>query len=325
MVEASFGLRIWAGLIQAVERRIGESLNLKPSFSAAIDWDQASEDLQDALETVWDARTERILGEIETDLQNAVREKSTLETRDRIGFLVQMSYGQRSFFDRKTHQRQSVKVARLSYPFYAANLISDRDPDELTDQVVQHLNGAQESLKKLLGNAAFSRLAGSKLDKLESRTQDQLRTELGQEVFDQYAGQGPLSSLSDDARATISNVLGNQALARAQRELFLSVGDREWVDYLTQMEALRTSIGLEAYGQRDPLVQYKSKAFDLFNVLLDSIRAGVVAHMFRLRTTSGSSAAAKQAPAPKQPVADKNKPESPAKKSGRRRKRKRKR
>ncbi|MCK5317327.1 MAG: hypothetical protein KAJ55_05405, partial [Anaerolineales bacterium] len=108
MVEASFGLRIWAGLIQAVERRIGESLNLKPSFSTSIDWDQASEDLQNAMGSVWDARTERILGEIETDLQNAVRENSTLEARDRIGFLVQMSYGQRSFFDRKTHQRQSV-------------------------------------------------------------------------------------------------------------------------------------------------------------------------------------------------------------------------
>ncbi len=325
MVEASFGLRIWVGLVQAVERRIGESLNLKPSFSASIDWDQASEDLQNALGNVWDARTGRILGEIETDLQNAVRENSTLEAQDRIRFLVQMSYGQRSFFDRKTHQRQSVKVARLSYPFYAANLISDRDPDELTDQVVRHLDGAQESLKKLLGNAAFSRLAGSKLDQLESRTQNQLRTALGQEAFDQYAGQGSLSSLPDDARESVSNILGSQALARAQRELFLSVGDREWVDYLTQMEALRTSIGLEAYGQRDPLVQYKSRAFDLFNVLLDSIRAGVVAHMFRLRTTPSSSTAAKQAPSPRQPAADEDKPDSTAKKSGKRRKRKRKR
>ena len=325
MVDASFSLRIWAGLIQAVERRIGESLNLKPSLSGTIDWDQASDDLQKALESVWDARTKRILGEIETDLQNAVREKSTLEARDRIRFLIQMSYGQRSFFDRKTHQRQSVKVARLTYPFYAANLISDRDPQELTEQVVEHLTGAQESLKELLGSAAFSRLAVSKLDQLEARTQEQLRSVLGQETFDQYASQGSLSSLPEDAREIISGVMGNQALIRAHRELFLSVGDREWVDYLTQMEALRTSIGLEAYGQRDPLVQYKSRAFDLFNVLLASIRAGVVAHMFRLRTTPGSSTAAKTAPAPRLPEADVDKPESTAKKSGKRRKRKRKR
>ena len=325
IVEASFSLRIWAGLIQGVERRIGESLNLKPSFSASIDWDQASDDLQNAIESVWEARAERILGEIETDLQNALRENATLEARDRIRFLIQMSYGQRSFFDRKTHQRQSVTVARLTYPFYAANLIADSDPDELTDQVMRHLDGAQESLKELLGRATFSRLAGSKLDQMESRTQNQLRTALGQEAFDQYAEQGPLSSIPDDVSATISSVLGSQALASAHRELFLSVGDREWVDYLTRMEALRTSIGLEAYGQRDPLVQYKSRAFDLFNVLLGSIRAGVVAHMFRLRTTPSSSTAAKKEPAPRQPAADDDKPDSPAKKSGRGHKRKRKR
>jgi preprotein translocase subunit SecA len=325
MVEASFSLRIWAGLIQAVERRIGESLNLQPNISASMDWDQAAVDLEKAIDTVWEARTERILGEIEVDLQNAIREDSMFTTQDKISFLVQMSYGKRSFFDRKTHQRQSVTVARLSYPFYAANLISDRDADELTDQVMRHLDGARESLQKLLGSAAFARFAGSKLDQLETRTQDQIRTAIGQETFDHFAVQGPLSSLPDDGRETITAVLGSRALARAQRELFLSVGDREWVDYLTEMEALRTSIGLEAYAQRDPLVQYKSRAFDLFNVLLASIRAGVVAHMFRLRTTSASGSGARQAPAPRQPAADTSKSDQPAQKSGKKRKRKRKR
>jgi preprotein translocase subunit SecA len=56
-----------------------------------------------------------------------------------------------------------------------------------------------------------------------------------------------------------------------------------WVDYLTQMEALRVSIGLEAYGQRDPLVQYKSKAFELFQNLLKDMRSGVISRMFIYR------------------------------------------
>jgi preprotein translocase subunit SecA len=47
------------------------------------------------------------------------------------------------------------------------------------------------------------------------------------------------------------------------------------------MEALRTSIGLEAYGQRDPLVQYKSRAFDMFQQLMADIRAGVASRLFR--------------------------------------------
>jgi preprotein translocase subunit SecA len=62
-----------------------------------------------------------------------------------------------------------------------------------------------------------------------------------------------------------------------------------WVDYLTQMEALRVSIGLEAYAQRDPLVQYKSRAFELFQDLLGNMRSGVVTRMFTYRPRDLSS------------------------------------
>jgi preprotein translocase subunit SecA len=56
-----------------------------------------------------------------------------------------------------------------------------------------------------------------------------------------------------------------------------------WVDYLTQMEALRVSIGLEAYGQRDPLVEYKREAFEKFQNLFKDMRAGVISRMFTYR------------------------------------------
>ncbi len=55
------------------------------------------------------------------------------------------------------------------------------------------------------------------------------------------------------------------------------------MDYLTQMEALRISIGLEAYAQRDPLVQYKNRAYELFQNLLQDMRTGVVTRMFIYR------------------------------------------
>jgi preprotein translocase subunit SecA len=74
--------------------------------------------------------------------------------------------------------------------------------------------------------------------------------------------------------------LGRQTLTEIYRQLLLGVITELWVDYLTQMEALRISIGLEAYAQRDPLVQYKSRAFGLFQDLLNNMRSGVVARMF---------------------------------------------
>jgi len=51
------------------------------------------------------------------------------------------------------------------------------------------------------------------------------------------------------------------------------------------MEALRVSISMESYAQRDPLVQYKSQASSMFTELLSEVRAGVISRMFRYRPT----------------------------------------
>jgi preprotein translocase subunit SecA len=77
--------------------------------------------------------------------------------------------------------------------------------------------------------------------------------------------------------------LGRRALTGIYRQLLLGVITELWVDYLTQMEALRVSIGLEAYAQRDPLVQYKNQAFELFQELLSNMRLGVISRMFTYR------------------------------------------
>jgi preprotein translocase subunit SecA len=55
------------------------------------------------------------------------------------------------------------------------------------------------------------------------------------------------------------------------------------VEYLTKVEALRVSIGLEAYAQRDPLVQYKAKASEMFAQLLDDVRSLVIGRAFSAR------------------------------------------
>jgi preprotein translocase subunit SecA len=64
------------------------------------------------------------------------------------------------------------------------------------------------------------------------------------------------------------------------RELLLRVISEQWVEYLTSVEALRVSVGLEAYAQRDPLVQYKSKATEMFQTLLEDVRHGVISRVF---------------------------------------------
>jgi preprotein translocase subunit SecA len=89
-----------------------------------------------------------------------------------------------------------------------------------------------------------------------------------------------LSSLSDEQCATLSLELGRRQLTEIYRSVLLGAITELWVDYLTRVEALRISIGLEAYAQRDPLVQYKSKASEMFQDLLKEIRSGTVGRMF---------------------------------------------
>jgi len=275
LVEASMGLRLWIGLIQTIERRIGESLGLEPKLARAVDWDKAEEELMGAFERIWGQRSERILQEVASDLEAALRKAERIDEALKIRLLVQMSYGQQTFFDKRTHQRRSVLVARRE---------------------------------------------------LEEPLQAYLRSNLGPEAFDEFAEAGSLGSLPEPAQESLIAALGGRLLTRAYRELFLSVADQLWVDYLTQMEALRTSIGLEAYGQRDPLVQYKSRAFDLFESLSTSIRAGVVSRMFRLRLSSPQAAApaAPARPQPSEAAAAKGdgKPSGSGKKRKRRRRRK---
>ena len=69
-----------------------------------------------------------------------------------------------------------------------------------------------------------------------------------------------------------------------ERGVFLQVIDREWQDYLRAMDDLRQGVNLRAYGQRDPLVEYKKEAFSMFESLIATIKAKVVSAEFRSAT-----------------------------------------
>ena len=68
-----------------------------------------------------------------------------------------------------------------------------------------------------------------------------------------------------------------------ERFIMLQTIDQKWIDYLTQMEHFREGIGLHAYGQRDPLVEYKNEAFKMFGELTANIQADIVSRMFHVQ------------------------------------------
>lgn len=75
--------------------------------------------------------------------------------------------------------------------------------------------------------------------------------------------------------------IGVQKLAEYQHSLMLQTIDLEWQQYLTAMEDMRQGIGLQAIGQRDPLVQYQTEGYRMFRELLDNIDHTIVRSFFR--------------------------------------------
>ncbi|MCA1810171.1 MAG: preprotein translocase subunit SecA, partial [Lentisphaerae bacterium] len=76
-----------------------------------------------------------------------------------------------------------------------------------------------------------------------------------------------------------------QALPSMERFILLHSIDSQWQEYLRGMDNLRQGVGLRAYGQSDPLVEYKREAFTLFSTLMSSIKNEVVTRMFRSTTS----------------------------------------
>jgi preprotein translocase subunit SecA len=70
-------------------------------------------------------------------------------------------------------------------------------------------------------------------------------------------------------------------LRELERHVYLDVIDEHWMDHLREMDHMREGIGLRAYGQRDPLLEYKKEAFEMFEGLTRSIREETVRTLFR--------------------------------------------
>jgi len=78
------------------------------------------------------------------------------------------------------------------------------------------------------------------------------------------------------------NHLTPPVLTFLEKSILLQVIDSKWKDHLRSLDDLREGIGLRAYGQRDPLIEYKREAFDLFEAMTDSIKQEGTEFIFRV-------------------------------------------
>ncbi|MFC6287537.1 preprotein translocase subunit SecA [Nocardioides sp. GCM10027113] len=76
--------------------------------------------------------------------------------------------------------------------------------------------------------------------------------------------------------------VGDEVIRELERRVLLSVLDRKWREHLYEMDYLREGIGLRAYSQRDPLVEYQREGYDMFATMMNQIKAEAVGFLFNL-------------------------------------------
>ena len=120
---------------------------------------------------------------------------------------------------------------------------------------------------------------------------------------------GTLVEAADEAYEEREKEFSPEVMRAVERQVMLRSIDLNWVQHLTSIEHLRQSIGLYAYGQRDPLVMYKKEAHDHFDQLLVRIRHDVVHAIYHIAPVSPSGNAVRRGPPagaapvqPRQPV-----------------------
>jgi preprotein translocase subunit SecA len=262
-------------VIGAIQNRVGEQIQWPSPLPS--DWDELSDILLSTTRESLEKKRERLNAQIARDLEMLLQRENVQDESGRLRLLLNLSQGARTAFDQKTHKQVKQVFTRFTYIFYEAQLLDGKQAMDVVDDVMTHLDAAAESLRATWGQSEFSRLSQN-----ATRLADfgpAARIAFGEERLND-----PVSTLSDDAkREALMQAIGRYVLNEVHRQLLLSAFSELWVEYLTKVEALRVSIGLEAYAQRDPLVQYKGRASEMFQQLLEDVRGLVIGRAFAAR------------------------------------------
>ena len=76
-----------------------------------------------------------------------------------------------------------------------------------------------------------------------------------------------------------------ETMRELEKAIMLRVVDSKWMDHLDAMDALKEGINLRAYGQKNPLVEYKFEAYEMFEEMIDSIKRTVITFLYHIQVT----------------------------------------
>ena len=141
---------------------------------------------------------------------------------------------------------------------------------EMNQYANEKLYPEEWSLDELIKDAEsiYAPAGRLKLDELEEMSRDEVQDFLNQMAEESYAQREQL--------------FGEANMRELEKIIMLRVVDNRWMEHLDRMDMLREGIGLLAYGQRNPLIEYKIKGHEMFGQMIDSIQNDIASLIFRV-------------------------------------------
>ncbi len=168
-------------------------------------------------------------------------------------------------------------------------IFSQRNDAMNSDQIFSY---SEEFLKEIVADLIrlkIQKIANPKSNEFSNKLKSLMGKSLEEKEFSE------LISLKDDEfknkifdhfnmnRVERTNLLGEDQSKEIEKRILLQSIDLNWKSHIQYLEQLRQVVGLRSYGQRDPLVEYKKEAFDLFSTLLEKLKIDYVTILMNLK------------------------------------------
>ena len=149
--------------------------------------------------------------------------------------------------------------------------------NEYVDMVIGDDTPAIEwNMKEL--NAAFTEFPIDEIELSEEEMIDSSKDDLKERILAEC-----MAIYEDKEEQVGEDEDGENRMREVERVILLKTIDRKWMDHIDNMDQLRQGIGLQSYGQRDPVVEYKFTGYDMFNDMTDSIRHETTAALLNVK------------------------------------------
>lgn len=182
---------------------------------------------------------------------------------------------------------------------------------EYDDVMNQQREVLYEQRRRILGNESLRETIETMIDKIVVESMDTYANEklypeewdyeglythlsqyfltkeiLSPKDMEEYSRQDLEEKLLDLAHSEYKErekLLGDVLMTQLEKAIMLRVVDRKWMEHLDNMDMLREGIGLRAYGQKNPLVEYKFEAYEMFQNMIESIQEETIMALYRIR------------------------------------------